>query len=582
MKLAFIENIFKNLQTPVVVCRNEEQYPVEYMNPSVRMMLNPLLTTDNLKESTQYNTLSDILMFADVEASDRFFEMLKATGSIDNFPAMLLKHEQIPVKVLLSATMVQENNDAYFFIYIDAAKQQNEFEPDKMLSTLFYITSHAEGVEEAISQILAFAGEAIHVSRAYIFEEISPTMAANTYEWCAEGVQPQIKNLQQLEKADYNYDVIVQGGKYIAGDIRDLPENDRAVLETQGIKALAILPLIHMNKPLGYIGFDDCKNDRNWSTAELELLQNIANVIVTLLVRRNSENQLNQSIDILQTISDNLDSVIYVNDLETHELIFFNKMFQQTIVQNDEDAAHKKCWMVAQKNQTGQCPFCPMYELVDEKGNIVQKELVWEFQNTMNNKWYLVRDAIIKWIDGRNVHIETATEITRQKEYSRKMEEYAYVDVLTGVHNRMWGYKAMAEMLSSSTEDRENMSLVFVDMDGLKYVNDTFGHDAGDDMIVETVDSMHSVLRKSDTICRWGGDEFILLLRCNTELAAKIMKKVEAELERRNEQQGRNCKLAISYGITSFYMDDNVSIDTIVSNADKLMYEDKMSKREQK
>jgi len=200
----------------------------------------------------------------------------------------------------------------------------------------------------------------------------------------------------------------------------------------------------------------------------------------------------------------------------------------------------------------------------------------WEIQNTINGKWYLMKDAFVKWTDGRDVHIEMATEITHQKEYEAELKYYASVDSLTGVYNREWGYKIMEEMTRLPNDPGNNISLVFIDLDGLKQVNDTYGHDAGDRFINGVISVLRANKRKSDVICRWGGDEFVLLLKCGVEAAHRVMSNMEVKLMEYNNNSGEPFTMAFSYGITEFEKGADVSvIGTIIARADRMMYENK-------
>ena len=118
----------------------------------------------------------------------------------------------------------------------------------------------------------------------------------------------------------------------------------------------------------------------------------------------------------------------------------------------------------------------------------------------------------MEWTDGRKVHIETATESTHQKLYEERLKHYASTDTMTGTYNREWGTRIMRDMVASAEQEKDAISVVFLDVDGLKEINDTCGHEMGDEVIIKTVDMVRSCIRKSDFMCRWGGDEFLLVL----------------------------------------------------------------------
>jgi len=448
-------------------------------------------------------------------------------------------------------------------------------EINNVLSSVFHISSNSDNIDEAINNVLSYIGKYVNASRVYIFEEISPLYTSNTYEWCTKGIEPAIQDLKYLKKEDYNYDVIINSGMYVTDDIRDLPGEDREILEAQNIKSLAILALTYQDRPIGYIGFDDCKNYRVWKKEEIALLRNISSIIVSLIARRDSESKVMRTLDILHKITDSLNYVIYVSDIETNELLFVNNELRKICAPNGEKLEGEVCWKVLQKDQDGICPFCPRRKMVDENGNIIMDDYTWEFRNLTNGKWYLVRDSIIEWIDGHMVHMETALEITNRKEYEEQLEKIASTDMMTGLNNRISGYRIITDILNDTEHTGEPMSLIFVDVDSLKYVNDTYGHDAGDDVIMNVVDSLRSNVRKDDMLCRWGGDEFLVVLKCTRETAEKKMKNVEEDIKKRNAGCKKPYTISMSYGITEFTPGSGADIDDIVKAADKAMYENK-------
>jgi diguanylate cyclase (GGDEF)-like protein len=137
-------------------------------------------------------------------------------------------------------------------------------------------------------------------------------------------------------------------------------------------------------------------------------------------------------------------------------------------------------------------------------------------------------------------------------------------------------------MLEDAERAGVSASLCFLDIDGLKQVNDRFGHDAGDDFIRSFIDAIRASTRSSDILCRWGGDEFLLLLYdCSAEQAEKIMRKIAAEFERIREAEKRPYGHKFSYGIVVINPKyDGLDLGSFISAADILMYDNKKTRRE--
>jgi diguanylate cyclase (GGDEF) domain len=581
----YFENIFRNMNLPVIVCHNDIRNTIVYANNNAKISYNPLLNLKNLQDEMY---LKDFINFTDKNMIDILRNTLNAIDSINDFIVNITTYDNRTENISITANRVvfddtngNELND-YFVIYTNNVSEIVKAHSDitNILSAVYHVAYHTLNIDidEAINKILHLMGNYIRVSRVYIFEETSSVMTRNTYEWCDNLTEPTIQDLQFLPKKDYNYDLIMNNGMYITDDIRELPQIDFEILDAQGIKSLAIIPLFNGKKGLGYIGYDDCVNYRTWSPNEILLLTSASDVIVSLIERRNFAQQEARSLAVLETISDYIDNNIYVNDRETHEIIFVNNALAKSLNMVPEDIIGRKCWQVFQKNNDKPCDFCPVQYMVDENNNIITPDYSWEFKNTVNGHWYKIKDSIIKWTDGRDVHIETSIDITEQKTNEDQLLYSASTDSMTGTYNRKWGYKLLTEIIEDRRYTKEIISLCFIDIDGLKSVNDTYGHDEGDNMILTLVNTLRKCVRKSDIICRWGGDEFLLILRnCKIEVVDKIMTKTYSELDIINS--GRNYNISFSYGTAALPYGNDVIIDNIITEADKLMYSQKQKKK---
>jgi len=175
--------------------------------------------------------------------------------------------------------------------------------------------------------------------------------------------------------------------------------------------------------------------------------------------------------------------------------------------------------------------------------------------------------------NGRNAILGTLIDISERKQAEEKVRHLAYHDPLTGLPNRML-FNDRAE-LAMAMARRENLvlALLFIDLDRFKAINDTLGHDAGDHLLCEVADRLKECVRESDTVSRFGGDEFNLLLtqvrnESDTELVAH---KILRALRRPVEVSGHELHGTASIGIALFPRDGN-DVQTLVKNADTALY----------
>ena len=124
------------------------------------------------------------------------------------------------------------------------------------------------------------------------------------------------------------------------------------------------------------------------------------------------------------------------------------------------------------------------------------------------------------------------------------------------------------------------MLLFFADLDGMKWINDTLGHEEGDRALVDVGLILKETFRSSDIIARMGGDEFAILAIDTTGIFPEIMMaRLQNQIDAHNSDGKRLYKISISMGIAYYDPGNSCSLDELMSRADKLMYEQKRSKK---
>ncbi|MBD0369455.1 MAG: PAS domain S-box protein [Pyrinomonadaceae bacterium] len=174
-----------------------------------------------------------------------------------------------------------------------------------------------------------------------------------------------------------------------------------------------------------------------------------------------------------------------------------------------------------------------------------------------------------------------ARDIMERKRTEETLRSLSLLDDLTGLYNRR-GFLALAEQQVRLTQRTgHGFTLVFADLDGLKKLNDTYGHKAGDEALRSVAEILKKSFRESDIIARLGGDEFTILALEDSELAAErvVTARLWENLESYNQQETRPFDLSLSVGVVHFNPEINTSIEELIAQADKAMYRDKQAKR---
>ncbi|MEH6627952.1 MAG: EAL domain-containing protein [Motiliproteus sp.] len=195
-------------------------------------------------------------------------------------------------------------------------------------------------------------------------------------------------------------------------------------------------------------------------------------------------------------------------------------------------------------------------------------------------KWLSVN--AIKDSDGNILNfVSISTDISEQKAAEKKLENLAFYDPLTQLPNRtLFKDRLEHELLAAKRFDRQ-LGLMFLDLDRFKKVNDTLGHDVGDQLIEQVARKLEHCLRESDTVCRLGGDEFtVILTEVHTpEALGHIAQNIISALNHPFMLKNQEVFISTSIGI-AVYPDDGNDFSTLTRNADIAMYQSKEAGRD--
>ncbi|MBN2604348.1 MAG: sensor domain-containing diguanylate cyclase, partial [Bacilli bacterium] len=164
-----------------------------------------------------------------------------------------------------------------------------------------------------------------------------------------------------------------------------------------------------------------------------------------------------------------------------------------------------------------------------------------------------------------------------------KFKKYATLDPLTGLMTKQEGVSFFKQQLEFARFNGVKVVVSFIDANDLKVVNDNFGHLAGDNLLKNIGQIIQDTARQNDIIFRYGGDEFILIFyNADLKAAERIWIRILSKLEEFNNQSGLPYQLSVSYGLSEYDYRINQSIDELISEADKKMYEYKRIYKQKK
>lgn len=170
------------------------------------------------------------------------------------------------------------------------------------------------------------------------------------------------------------------------------------------------------------------------------------------------------------------------------------------------------------------------------------------------------------------------TDITQRKKFEELLRKYATIDDLTDAYNRRAGFLALEKSLEIAKLKKEPLSVIFIDVDNLKTINDNFGHDAGDFVLRKIADIIRNSIRESDILIRVGGDEFVLVLpNARKQDVEKIVNRIKEALT--NIKIDEDMRIDLSYGICEYNdFEKDLDIEDLIKAADNKMYKMKKNK----
>lgn len=278
---------------------------------------------------------------------------------------------------------------------------------------------------------------------------------------------------------------------------------------------------------------------------------------------------------ILDTILDALPHPFYVVDAKTYSIKVANKASLLGVAEEGQT-----CYAVTHNRRTpcqGDEHPCPLKQVKKTKKPVVVEHIHYDSQKNpifVELYGYPILDD-----DGNVVEmIEYSIDITKRKQAEQKLTHLATHDQLTGLPNRTLFNIRLDLEINRARRNKTMVAVMLLDLDGFKDVNDTYGHGVGDSLLKAVGTLFASLVRRSDTVARMGGDEFMVLLPDlhSEENALGVARKFVSALQEEFKCEGHVLRVNTSIGAAFFPVDGEVP-DDLVRFADTAMYAAKMA-----
>lgn len=310
-------------------------------------------------------------------------------------------------------------------------------------------------------------------------------------------------------------------------------------------------------------------------TEELDsFIHSIASVIQNIAQMRVTNNSLLSSYEVLKDILNNIGSGIIVCDRSSANILFENKVAGESKeIQN----AIRECLqeLMASEEYRSYLARKKAYD-EDEEADYVKPYIrPIEKYSAESGLWFEIRFTNLVWIDGSEVIVCTASDITQKKKSQQKIEFQAHNDFLTGLYNRMKCESDLKKIIKQSVKDGVKGALMFIDLDDFKHINDGLGHQYGDVLLQQIAAGLQSIVGLRGKCYRMGGDEFVAIVMPDmfSELE-RIANKVKDMFNKPWYLMETEYFCTMSMGIAVF-PDDSKDVHEIIRLADIAMYESK-------
>ena len=399
----------------------------------------------------------------------------------------------------------------------------------------------------------------------YAFENL-----AETAEIIYSKYNTQNKTFTHLVKEGEVLKKLAYTGNNELGDFNDNKlKNIANVFKLFGLvnKDLDLKEFIYKENKPKIINLEISKQEKNIIITILISLFLIFSLIIILL-RKNSQTK-----KLLQTVINSSDDLIYYKDSKLR-YIGCNKSFENLLAKKESEIIGKNDFELFEED-LAKVFRREDFEVLDENNLITSNEWI-----IFGHKRIFFQTKRIPFIyKNKKIGIlGIARDITGLYEIQEKLKKQTYYDELTKIFNRKAYNERIQEKFDLFDRYDTNFTIAMYDLDNFKNINDTYGHDIGDKVLVEITNEVKSIIRKTDFLFRVGGEEFVIIFdKISLDESYDIAEKIRINISKM--QIIENEKITISMGITQAIANDNPQ--SIYERVDKLMYQSKRNNKNQ-
>ena len=557
------------------------------------------------KEELAKTTWAELTHPDDLEANLKLFNQMMA-GEIDSFQMdkRYIRKDMSIVYTTLFASC-HRNPDGtvnrYLTSIIDITEsKRNEAIFQVRLNLLEFATTHPldEFMQKALDEITLFDGSAIGFYHFVEPDEKTLSLQAWSTHTLEEFCKAEGKGMHyDIDKAGVWVDCVKQGKPVIHNDYASTPDRKGLPDGHAAVIRELVVPVYRGGKVVSILGVGNKPSD--YTEKDAEAVSYLADVVWEIVKRKQTEQFLNEIQSRLSLLGDNLEeAALYVYSQDANgrsRFEYLSASMEKLIGIKNEEALKNAASLLS----TILPEHIPLLAELEEKSKEDLKSFEMEIRQrhaiSGEVRWALLRSTPRRRPDGSTVWYGVQIDITGIKRNEKLLEEaneqlrlqvreieqlheelreQAIRDPLTGLYNRRYMRDIFKQEFSRARRENYSVSVIMLDMDELKFLNDTHGHQVGDQALQTLAIQLQSSTRKEDIVCRYGGDEFIIVL--SKTFPKDAAKRVDEWREALNnhplEIEGKN-NITVNFtaGIASFPAHGS-SMEEIVNYADVALY----------
>ncbi len=450
----------------------------------------------------------------------------------------------------------------------------------KLISALtsHFINLPIDKIDAGIQQALQTIGRFIKAERIYIFMESHGAVVTPAFIWSAEDAPPPINWPKNMKLSDYPwfFDKLNRLETVLLGSPEDLPPiavKEKEFLISWGIKSIISVPMVSAGRIIGFMTFSTLREARDWDTDDIAFFRIAGDLFAGTLERKRSELALRESEEKFRELFNKANDAIFLfpisDDAVPGKFMEVNDIACSKISYLREELLHMTPYDLAVPEDVNGMP--KHFRALLEKGQLIGAERSYLSKNGLKIP-FEINFYVFNW-NGRKVVQAVARDITDRKRADETIRHQAYYDVLTNLPNRTLFKDRLEQAMKTAKLNNQLLSVLVLDLDRFKNINETLGHQVGDKLLVAVAERLLDVLNQNETIARFGGDEFTLLLPqvSKIEDATEHAQKIIELLSTPFKLNGHELHVTTSIGI-AFYPEDGENPEVLMKNSETAMY----------